>query len=69
VELERKLPPWKTFHTFLPGDKSDEMAQTGPIYIKGALCARKNDFGLCACDLLKASPMKVLIGVQEVAAV
>jgi len=40
VELERKLPPWKTFHTFLPGDKSDEIAQTGPIYIKGALCAR-----------------------------
>ena len=29
----------------------------------------ENDFGLCACDLLKASPMKVLIGVQEVAAV
>jgi hypothetical protein len=67
VELERKLPPWKTFHTFLPGDKSDEIAQTGPIYKRGFVC--ENDFGLCACDLLKASPMKVLIGVQEVAAV
>lgn len=68
MELERKLPPWKTFHTFLPGDKSDEMAQTGPIYKRGFVRARMI-LGYVRVIYSKASPMKVLIGVQEVVAV
>jgi hypothetical protein len=54
--------------TFLPGDKSDEMAQTGPIYKRDFVRARMI-LGYVRVIYSKASPMKVLIGVQEVAAV